>query len=62
MYRNTTNVKHEMYDYTGATGIVTEGLHKNVEALSGRQQIDSPQKTAILQTTHTIRKVLQSEP
>jgi hypothetical protein len=49
---------------TGATGIVTKGLHKNVEAISAKQQIDSLQKTPrpILQTTHIIRKVLQSEP
>jgi len=46
----------------GATGIVTKGLHKNVEAISAKQQIDSLQKTAILQTTHIRRKVLQSEP
>jgi hypothetical protein len=42
----------------GATGTVTKGLHKNMEAISGKQQIDSLQKTA----TAYFRKVLQSEP
>jgi hypothetical protein len=41
-----------------ANGIVTKGLHKNVEAISAKQQIDSLQKTAIPQTTHIRRKVL----
>jgi len=39
----------------GATRIVTKGLHTNVEDTSGKQQIDSLQKTTILQTTHIIR-------
>jgi len=39
----------------GANRTVTKGLHKNMEATTGKQQIDSLQKTAILQTTHIIR-------
>ena len=38
MYRDTTNVEPEMYDYTsnnGATGIVTKSLKKNLEAVPG---------------------------
>jgi hypothetical protein len=34
MYRNTTNVEHERYDYRviiGVSGIVTKGLKKNLE-------------------------------
>jgi len=46
---------------TGATGIVTRGLRKNLEALPGKHSIDSLQKTAILGTPHIIRKVLQCE-
>jgi hypothetical protein len=45
----------------GATGIVTKGLKKNLEAVPGRHSIDSLQKTAVLGTSHIIRKVLQSE-
>jgi hypothetical protein len=45
----------------GAIGIVTSGLRKNVEAIPRKHAIDSLQKTAILGTSHIIRKVLQSE-
>jgi hypothetical protein len=45
----------------GATGIVTRSLRKNLEAVQGKHAIDSLQKTAILGTSHIIRKVLQCE-
>ena len=45
----------------GATGIVTEGLTNNFEAITGKDSIDSLQKTAILGTSRIIQKVLQSE-
>jgi len=45
----------------GATGIVTRSLKKNLEIVPGKQLIDSLQKTAILGTSHIIRKVLQCE-
>ena len=45
----------------GATGIVTRSLRKNLEAVPGKHSIDSSQKTAILGTSHIIRKVLQCE-
>jgi len=45
----------------GATGIVTRSLRKNLEAVPGKHSIDSLQKTAVLGTAHTIRKVLQCE-
>ena len=44
----------------GATGIVTS-LKKNLETIPGKHSIDSLQKTAILGTSHIIRKVLQCE-
>jgi hypothetical protein len=44
-----------------ATGIVTKGLKKNLKAIPGKLLIDSLQKTAVLGTSHVIRKVLQSE-
>jgi hypothetical protein len=44
-----------------ATGIVTRSLRKNLEDVSGKHLIDSLQKTAILGTSHIIRKVLQCE-
>jgi len=46
---------------TGATGIVTRSFRKNLEAVTGKHSIDSLQKTAILGTSHIIRKVLQWE-
>jgi hypothetical protein len=45
----------------GATGIVTEGLRKNLETIPGIHSIDSLQQTAVLETSHLIRKVLQCE-
>jgi len=45
----------------GATGIVKKSLSKNLEAVPGKHSIDALQKTAILGTSHTIRKVLQCE-
>jgi len=45
----------------GATGIVTRSLRKNFETVPGKYSIDSLQKTAILGTSHIIRKVLQCE-
>ena len=46
---------------TGATGIVTRSLRINLEAVPGKHSIDSLQKTAILGTSHIIRKVLHCE-
>jgi len=43
----------------GATRIVRRSLRKNLEAIPGKHSIDSLQKTAILGTSHIIRKVLQ---
>ena len=45
----------------GATGVVMRSLRKNLEAIPGKHSIDSLQMTAILGTSHIIRKVLQSE-
>ena len=45
----------------GATGIVTKGLRKNLEAIRGNNLTDSLQQTAIFGTSHIIRKVLQRE-
>ena len=45
----------------GATGIVTGSLKKNLEAVPEKHLIDSLQKTAILGTSHIIRKVLKCE-
>jgi len=46
---------------TGATGIVTKGLKKNLEVILGKHSVYSLPQTAILGTSHMIRKVLQSE-
>jgi hypothetical protein len=45
----------------GATGIVTKGLKKTLEAILGEHSIYSQQKLAVLGTSHIIREVLQSE-
>jgi hypothetical protein len=45
----------------GATRIVTKSLRKNLETIPGKHSIDSLQKTAVLATSHIIRKVLQCE-
>ena len=64
MYRDTTNVEPEITIIPviiGATGIVTRSLRKHLEAVPRKHSIDSLQKTAILRTSHIIRKVLQCE-
>jgi hypothetical protein len=45
----------------GATGIVSKSLQKYQETIPGQHSIDSLQETAILGTSHIIRKVLQAE-
>jgi len=42
----------------GATGIATNGLKKSLEVITGKYFIALLTKTAILGTSHTIRKVL----
>ena len=63
--RDATNVEPEMYDCTGNNWShwnSNEKLkEKNLETVPGKHSIDSLQKTAILGTSHTIRKVLQCE-
>jgi hypothetical protein len=46
---------------SGATARVTRSLGKNLEAVPGKHSIVSLQKTAILGTSHIIRKVQQCE-
>jgi hypothetical protein len=58
---NNNNNNNNIPVIIGATGIVTRSLRKNLEAVPGKHSIDSLQKTAILGTSHIIRKVLQCE-
>jgi len=60
MYRDTTKCTIIPIKI-GVTGIVTRSLRKNLAAVPGKHSIDSLQKTAILGTSHIIRKVLQCE-
>jgi len=46
---------------SGATGMATNGLKKVLKATPGKHSINSTQNTAVLVTSHIIRKVLQSE-
>jgi hypothetical protein len=48
-------------DIIGATGIVTKSLKKKLEAIPGKHSIDALKATAVLGTSHIIRKVLQCE-
>ena len=64
MYRDTTNVEPEMDDYTNNNWShwnSNEKLKKNLEAVPVKHSTASLQKTAILGTSHIIRKVLQCE-
>jgi hypothetical protein len=58
-------VEHEIFVIPviiGATGIVIKGLKIYLETIPVKHSIDSLQKkTAVLGTSHIIRKVLQSE-
>ena len=60
MYRDTTNVEPEMYDYTNNNWSHWNS-NGNLEAVPGKHSIDSLQKTVVLGTSHIIRKVLQCE-
>ena len=47
---------------TGATGMATKGLKKNVEAVSRRNSVDTLQEIAVIRvrTSHIIRNGQQS--
>jgi len=42
----------------GATGIISESFRKYVSNIPGKHEVKELQKTAILGTAHTLRKVL----
>jgi hypothetical protein len=46
---------------TTLTENITRRLKNYLETIPGKHSIDSLQKTAVLGTSHIIRKVLQSE-
>jgi hypothetical protein len=63
-YRCTTDVEQDKCDIPiiiGDTGILAQGLKKNLEAIPEKHSVDSLQKTAILGTSHTVCKLWQSE-
>ena len=64
MYRDTRNVEPEMYDYTSNNWShwnSNEKLKEKFGSGTRKHSIDSLQKTAILGTSHILRKVLQCE-
>jgi CMP-N-acetylneuraminic acid synthetase len=64
MYRDTTNVKLEMYGCTSTRWSQWNSkriLKKNLEDIPGKHSIYVLYKTAILSTPHITRKLLQSE-
>ena len=51
------NMKYMMVPVTtGATGKVKKGFNKLLDDMTGKHSIDSLQKTAVLGTSHIIRK------
>ena len=42
----------------GATGTISKSLRKYVSNIPGKYEVKEPQKTAILGTSHVLRKVL----
>jgi hypothetical protein len=63
MYRDTTNVQHEMYGYTGNSWShrnSNKGLRKNLEAIPRKHSADSLQPTATGGTSHIVWKILRS--
>ena len=64
-YRDTTNVEPEMFDYTSNNWSHCNNNEKLKEKfgiyIPGKHSINSLQKTAILETSHVIRKLLQCE-
>jgi hypothetical protein len=63
-YRDTTNVESKMYDYTSYNWShwnSNEKLVGKLERYRGKHSIDLLPQTAILGTSHVIRKVLQCE-
>ena len=64
VYRDTANVEPEMYDCTSNNWNhwnSNEKFKKSLETIPEKHSIDSLQKTAILGTSHIIRRVLQCE-
>jgi len=60
VYRGTTSVEHEMYNYSSnnwSHRIEIKGLKKIAQAIP--YSVDLLQKTAICGTSHIMRKVLQ---
>jgi hypothetical protein len=56
------NVKYIIIPVTiGANEIVSNSLKENVEAMQGKQSVDTVQNTAVLGASHIIREVLQAE-
>jgi len=64
MCRDTPEVEHELYGYTGNNWSHRNGnkmFKENLETVPGKHSTDSLQNTAILGTSHIIRTVLQFE-
>jgi len=64
VYRDTTNVEPELYDCTSNNWShwnSNEKLKEKFGRFLGKHSIDSLQKTAILGTSHIIRKLLRCE-
>jgi hypothetical protein len=64
MYRDKTNVEPEMYDYTGNNWShwnSNEKLKETFGSRTGKTFDRFTTKTAVLGTSHIIRKVLQCE-
>jgi hypothetical protein len=63
MYRHKMNMEYDMYGYTRGKWSHrhnNERFKEKLEAIPGKYSVDSLQKTAMLGTSHTTRKILQS--
>jgi hypothetical protein len=64
MYRDTTDVEHELCDYTRGNWShrnSNERFKEKFRSQTGKHSIDSLQKVAVLGISHIMRKVLQPE-
>jgi hypothetical protein len=55
MYRDTTNVEHKIYNYTGnnwSNRNIKKGLKESFEAMPEKPSTDSLPKAAVLGTSH----------
>jgi hypothetical protein len=64
MYKRSTNVEHEMYEYTGNNYSYRNSktrFKEKLESHTGKTSVDLLRNIAVFGTCYKIRKVLQYE-